>query len=119
MGNVVGGAAAQVKTGQISYSPKNSSKNIEEILSQVKMASCKKMFDFETNSYHLPDNVFLIASGRIVEGAREYMCEQLSNGQHKRILFWDSNLIIERCEDEGLPSGVQLDIQGYLNAIRG
>lgn len=86
--------AAQVKTGDISYSAKSSSKNIEEILTQVRMAQGKKIFDFETNSYHSPDHVFLIASGNIVEGAQAYLCEQLSETKASRILFWDSNLII-------------------------
>lgn len=107
--------AAQVKTGPISYSSREPSKNIEEILTQVRMAFGKRMFDFETNSSHLPDHVFLIASGRIVEGARAYLCEQLSDARWQRILFWDSNLIIERCEERGLPRGVQLEIRRYLN----
>jgi hypothetical protein len=106
--------AAQVKTGDILYAAKSSSKNIEEILTQVRMAQSKKIFDFETNSYHLPDHVFLIASGNIVEGARSYLCEQLSETKAHRILFWDSNLICERLETIGLPKGIQIEIGNYL-----
>jgi hypothetical protein len=106
--------AAQVKAGCISYSAKEPSKNIEQILTQVKMAQNKKMFDYETNRYHKPDNVIFIASGKIVEGARTYLCEQLSEVQSQRILFWDSNLILERSEKVGLPSGVQYEIRNFL-----
>ena len=106
--------AAQVKTGGISYSPKKSSRNIEEILTQIRMAQRKKIFDFETNSYHMPDHVLFIASGSIVEGARTYLCEQLSETKANRILFWDSNLIIERSEELGLPTGIQIEIRNYL-----
>lgn len=106
--------AAQVKTGNITYSAKRSSGNIEEILTQVRMAQSKKIFDFETNSYHQPDHVFLIASGNIVEGARTYMYERLSATKANRILFWDSNLIIEKAERIGLPKGIQMEITNYL-----
>lgn len=106
--------AAQVKTGPISYSAKEPTKNIEQILTQVKMAQNKKMFDYETNRYHKPDNVIFIASGKIVEGARSYLCEQLSEVESQRILFWDSNLILERSEKVGLPSGVQYEIRNFL-----
>ncbi len=106
--------AAQVKTGNITYSAKSSSENIEEILTQVRMAQGKRIFDFETNSYHLPDHVFLIASGNIVEGARSYLCEKLSETKANRILFWDSNLIIETSERIGLPKGIQMEISNYL-----
>lgn len=109
--------AAQVKTGRISYSAKKPSMNIEGILNQVRMAFKKEMFDFETNSHHLPDHIFLIASGKIVEGAREYLCKQLSSVQ-QRILFWDSNLIIEKCEEKGLSHCTQLEIKKYLDAIK-
>lgn len=106
--------AAQVKAGKISYSPTKSEKNIEQILTQVKMAQNKKMYDFETNSYHNPDHVLLIASGQIVEGARSYLCEQLSKTQDSRILFWDCNLVQERAEKTGLPNGVQLEIRNFI-----
>jgi hypothetical protein len=106
--------AAQVKAGSISYSAKEPTKNIEQILTQVKMAQNKKMFDYETNRYHKPDNVIFIASGKIVEGARSYLCEQLSEVQSQRILFWDSNLILERSEKVGLPAGVQYEIRNFL-----
>lgn len=106
--------AAQVKAGPISYSPKEPTKNIEQILTQVRMAQNKKMFDYETNRYHKPDHVIFIASGKIVEGARAYLCEQLSEEQSHRILFWDSNLILERSEKVGLPSGVQHEIRNFL-----
>lgn len=111
--------AAQVKAGPISYSAKEPSRNIEQILTQIKMAQNKKMFDYETNSYHKPDNVIFIASGQIVEGARHYLCEQLSEMQAQRILFWDSNLIIERSEKVGLPTGVQYEIRNFLKAKYG
>lgn len=106
--------AAQVKAGPISYSAKEPTKNIEQILTQIKMAQNKKMFDYETNSYHKPDNVIFIASGKIVEGARLYLCEQLSEAQSQQILFWDSNLILERSEKIGLPSGIQYEIRNFL-----
>lgn len=106
--------AAQVKAGPISYSAKEPAKNIEQILIQVRMAQNKKMFDYDTNRYHKPDHVILIASGNIVEGARIYLCEQLSEEQSQRILFWDSHLILERSEKVGLPSGVQHEIRNFL-----
>jgi hypothetical protein len=106
--------AAQVKAGAISYSAKEPTKNIEQILIQARMAQNKKMFDYETNRYHKPDHVIFIASGKIVEGARAYLCEQLSETQSQRILFWDSHLILERSEKVGLPSGVQHEIRNYL-----
>ncbi len=106
--------AAQVKAGPITYSAKEPSKNIEQILTQVKMAQNKNMFDYETNRYHKPDNVIFIASGQIVEGARLYLCEQLAEMQAQRILFWDSNLILERSEKVGLPTGVQFEIRNFL-----
>lgn len=106
--------AAQVKAGPILYSAKEPTKNIDQILTQVKMAQNKKMFDYETNRYHKPDNVIFIASGKIVEGARSYLCEQLSEVQSQRILFWDSNLILERSEKVGLPPGVQYEIRNFL-----
>jgi len=105
--------AAQVKAGKITYSPTQSEKNIEQILTQVRMAQNKEMYDFETNSFHRPDHVLLIASGQIVEGARSYLCEQLFKSQNSRILFWDSNLIQERAEKAGLPNGVQLEIRNF------
>jgi hypothetical protein len=106
--------AAQVKTGNVTYSAKSPSDNIEEILTQVRMAKSKTMFDFETNTYHRPDHVFLIASGTIVEGARSYLCERLSERNSNAILFWDSNLMIERSESIGLPKGIQVEISNYL-----
>lgn len=105
---------AQVKTGSITYSAKKSSENIEEILTQVKMAQGKRIFDFETNSYHLPDHVFLVASGAIAEGARSYLCEKLSEKDGNPILFWDNNLMIEKSECIGLPKGIQMEISNYL-----
>ncbi|WP_289022487.1 ATP-binding protein [Desulfobacter postgatei] len=107
--------AAQVKAGKISYSPTQSERNIEQILTQVRMAQNKEMYDFEANSYHKPDHVLLIASGKIVEGARIYLCQQLYKSQNSRILFWDSNLIQERAEKTGLPNGVQFEIRNFAN----
>jgi hypothetical protein len=106
--------AAQVKVGDISYSPSSPSKNIENVLSQIAMAFNRKMYDVQTSDYHLPDNVFFIASGNIVEGAREYLYEQLSGERRKRILFWDSSLIVETVFGKGLPKGMQLEIKRYL-----
>ena len=106
--------AAQVKAGPITYSARKPSSNIEQILTQVKMAQNKEMFDYETNTYHKPDLVILIASGEIVEGARLYLCEQLAKAHGQRILFWDSNLISERSEEVGLPAGVQYEIRNFL-----
>jgi hypothetical protein len=107
--------AAQVKAGPISYSAKEPTKNIEQILIQVRMAQNKNMFDYETNTHHKPDHIFLIASGNIVEGARAYLCEQLSGTQSHRILFLDSNLILEKAEKAGLPFGVQQEIGKFLS----
>jgi len=78
------------------------------------MAQGKKIFDFETNSYHIPDHVFLVASGTIAEGARSYLCEKLSETKASPILFWDNNLMIEKSESIGLPKGIQMEISNYL-----
>jgi hypothetical protein len=111
--------AAQVKTGQILYSPSRPTRNIETILSQVRMAFKKKMFDAQIATYSTPDNVFFIASGEIVEGARQYLYEQLDGERARRILFWDSHLIIESCFKKGLPKGMQLEIKNYLMTENG
>jgi hypothetical protein len=106
--------AAQVKTGNILYSAVKPSQNIQQILTQVAMAFEKKMFDAQEARHHVPDNVFFVASGEIVEGARQYLNERLSAQENKRILFWDKGLIIETCVEKGLPQGMQLEIERYL-----
>lgn len=113
--------AAQVKTGNLIYSVSETTapsqtKNIEKVLTQVRMAFDYEMFDAETNSMNLPDHALLVATGEINEGARLYLSQSLSREKRRRILFWEGNYLLERILEIGLPKGCQIEIKKYLRA---
>lgn len=105
--------AAQVKIGNIRYSASKKSSNIDNILTQVKMAFDYEMFDFETNTMNLPDHVLLVTTGEMDEGARLLLSQILSRDKRRRILIWESRYLMEKILKEGLPKGCQIEIEKY------
>ncbi len=108
--------AAQVKTGKIKYSGSNKNKNIENILTQLRMAFESEIFDIETNTQTLPDHIFFISTGSIAEGARKYLHQTISREKNRRIIIWEGQYILERIIEKGLPTGCQIDVKRYLES---
>jgi len=116
--------AAQVKTGNLAYSAKKTTTNakglnIQEALTQARMAFEYEMFDLETNTMNLPDHVLLVATGEINEGARLFLSQSLSREKQRRLLMWEGNYLLERILKEGLPRGCQIEIKKYVQSISG
>jgi hypothetical protein len=93
----------QVKIGRIHSSGSALDKNIGGILSQLLMMLMYPVFDSETNSKHLIDNIYLVSSGEITKQARTLLSEFLDNGMRRSILFLDRDEILNLCVNWGLP----------------
>lgn len=108
--------AAQVKVGEIKYSSSKKGKNIENILTQLRMAFEREIFDCETNIKTLPDHIFLVSTGFIAEGAKEYLYQTITAEKKRRIMIWEGQYILERIMKEGLPPGCQIEVKKYIES---
>jgi hypothetical protein len=93
---------AQIKKGKIG-SGEAVPENIGRILSQINMIMQYPIFDNQTNSKHLIDHVFLVASGEITKPARHYLSESLNRESRRNILLLDHKDIIDLCINYSLP----------------
>lgn len=110
--------ASQVKTGEISSSAKEPNKNIESILTQIRMGFKWEVFDPQTNSYHNVNHVLVIASGDISSSAQEYVYRQLAQDKSPgRVIWIDGNRLLELAQGSAIPVGMQTDIKAYLRAV--
>jgi len=95
--------AAQVKAGNIAYGISKPSRNIENLLTEARMAFEKTFVDPEINRDVRVDHVFVVASGSINEGARSYLLERISEEKRRKMLFLDRDDIIGLTRRFGLP----------------
>ncbi|MFZ7137846.1 MAG: helix-turn-helix domain-containing protein [archaeon] len=109
--------AAQVKTEDINYSASGKNENVENILTQLKMAIEREMFDAETNTMNLPDHGLLVTTGEINEGARNFLTNTLAREKRRKIFIWEGNYLVERIIKDGLPKGCQIEIKEYLISV--
>jgi hypothetical protein len=93
---------AQIKKGKIG-SGEAAPENIGRILSQINMIMQYPIFDTQTNSKHLIDHVFLVASGEITKPARQYLSESLDRESRRNILLLDHKDITDLCINYSLP----------------
>lgn len=95
--------AAQVKAGDIIYGISKPNQNVEQLLTEARMALEKTIFDPEINRDVRVDHVFIVASGNINEGARNYLLERISEEKRRNLLFLDCEDIIGLARQFGLP----------------
>lgn len=88
---------AQVKKGRIHSAASQPEGNVASILSQLEMMFRHEVFDAETNSKHLIDHAFLIASGEITKSVRNLLAEHLTRNARRQVLFMDREEILDHC----------------------
>lgn len=99
--------AAQVKAGNIIYGISKPNQNVEQLLTEARMALEKTIYDPEINRDVRVDHVFIVASGNINEGARKYLLERISEEKRRNLLFLDCEDIIGLACQFGLPNPEQ------------
>lgn len=106
----------QTKRGSITLSS-DSQKNLHDIRAQVRTALESPFKCVQTKSVLLPDRVYLIASGRINQAARDWITANVSNDP--RIHYLDRDDLI-RSLDEHCPEiwlNITADVFPYLHAL--
>lgn len=103
--------AAQVKAENINYGISKPSQNIERLLTEALMAFEKKFVDPEINCEVRVDHVFVITSGTINAGARDFLLERISLDKRRQVLFIDRDEIIRLAHQYGLPQFNQSSIR--------
>ncbi len=106
--------SAQVKKGDIKYSPRDMDTFVEKILHQTYAQLEWEMPDPEIGINIKPDHILLIVSGEINAGAKKYIYSH-SLTKSRRVLLWERQTILRLCQERGLPKTVQdtiLDFNG-------
>jgi len=104
--------SAQVKKGNIKANTKLQDGFVEKVLSQTYAQLNWEMPDPELGINVKPDHVLLIVSGDITEAAKQYIYRH-SLTKERRVLIWEKEQILRRCEEFGLPETVQHTILNY------
>jgi len=107
---------SQVKIGTIGASAKQPTQEIEGILTEIRPAFHKKIFDPDIGKSMKPDHVFLITSGKIGEQAKLYLYEQIES-QDRNIKILEREQLIDLYFKNGLPESEQNKIKFYKKAI--
>lgn len=106
----------QTKRGSITLAA-DSQKNLHDIRAQVRTALESSFKCVETKSVLFPTRVYLIASGRINQAAREWITT--NNGQDPRIQYLDRDDLIKNV-DQHCPEtwlSITADVFPYLHAL--
>lgn len=87
----------QAKKGKLDSAgmSKKGSKNISEILNQVRMMLGHEIFDPEVNRRVLVDHAFIIAGGEITKQARNWLGGQLDVTKRSQVMFMDRDDILD------------------------
>lgn len=105
---------AQIKKGTIGASAKQPTKEIEGILSEIRPAFNKNIFDPEISREVKPDHVYLITSGRIGEQAKNYLYEQIDTDFKRNLLLLERKQLIDLFFKNSLSLLDQEEIKEYL-----
>lgn len=108
--------ALQTKKGNLNLSG-TSNKNLLDAVTQINTALETSIVLLETRRNVTPNNVMLIASGRINDAARQHIIDKISS---PNILFLDSDELVPRI-DENYPElwlGIEADLLPYFQAIQ-
>ncbi|TES97720.1 MAG: hypothetical protein E3J90_06565 [Promethearchaeota archaeon] len=108
---------SQVKIGTIGASAKQPTQEIESILTEIRPAFHKSIFDPDIGKSMKPDHVFLITSGRIGEQAKLYLYEQLES-QDRKIKILEREQLIDLYFNHGLPESEQNKIKYFKKTRR-
>ena len=103
---------SQVKIGTIGASAKQPTQEIEKVLTEIRPAFRKSIFDPDIGKRMKPDHVFLITSGKIGEQAKLYLYEQLES-QDRNIKILEREQLINLYFKHGLPESEQNKIKNY------
>lgn len=109
---------AQVKKGDITSSSKEPDKEIEKLLTEIRPAFNKKVFDDEIGRSIKPHHVFLVSSGIINEYARVYLEEQLEDEYKGQLLLLDRDKLYDLYVKYGLSKPEQAALTDYLKKIK-
>ncbi|HYB92677.1 MAG TPA: hypothetical protein VED00_00820 [archaeon] len=104
--------ATQVKRGKIDV-PADSKNEITTILNELRNMFDSAIFDYDVNKSTKIDYALLVSSGIITEAARNLIDKTLENEIKRRILFIDSEDIVDFCAKYGLPLDVQQEIEKF------
>ncbi len=109
---------AQVKKGDIKSSSKVPSKEIERILTEIRPAFNKKVFDDEIGKSFKPHHVFLVSTGIINEYARLYLEEQIEDEYRGQLLLLERDKLYDLYVKYGLSKPEQAALTDYLKKIK-
>ena len=109
---------AQVKKGDIKSSSKEPSKEIERILTEIRPAFKKKVFDEEISKHLKPNHVFLVASGIINEYAKEYLYEQLEDEYKGQLLLLERDKLYDLYNVYGLSNPEQAALTDFTKELK-
>lgn len=109
---------AQVKKGNITSSSKEPDKEIEKILTEIRPAFKKKVFDDEIGKSVKPHHVFLVASGIINDYAKLYLEEQLEDEYKGQILVMDRDKLYDLYNQYGLSKPEQITLTENIKKIK-
>lgn len=108
--------AVQTKIGSLNMS-KSASQSIVEASTQLKTATQTKILLLKTKEKKYPAKVFLCVSGKINEGAKDYIIEEVKNSQ---LIFMDSDDIIPLI-DKNFPElwfGIDAELMPYFRLLK-
>ncbi len=109
---------AQVKKGDIKSSSKEPNKEIERILTEIRPAFKKKVFDEEISKYLKPNHVFLVATGTISEYAKEYLYEQLEDEYKGQLLLLERDKLYDLYVEYGISNPEQIALTGFTRELK-
>jgi hypothetical protein len=104
---------SQIKVGKIGASSKQPTQEIESILTEIRPAFRKEIFDPDINRKMKPDHVFFITSGKIGEQAKDYLYEQIDSTADRNIKLLEREVLIDLYFKYGLPEKEQNLIKTY------
>ena len=110
---------SQIKIGTIGASSSQPTQEIEGILSEIRPAFNKSIFDPDIGRNITPDHVYLITSGRIGEQAKVYLYEQIDKSQRRNLLLLENHQLIELYFKYGLPEKDQKEIIRIITEVEG
>ena len=109
---------AQVKKGDIKSSSKEPNKEIERILTEIRPAFKKKVFDDEISKHFKPNHVFLVASGIINEFAKNYLYEQLEDEYKGQLLLLERDKLYDLYNEYGISNPEQVALTDFIKDLK-
>ncbi len=104
---------AQIKRGDIKSSSQEPDKEIEKILTEIRPAFNKRIFDDEIGKQVKPHHVYLVTSGYINEYARAYLEEQLEDEYKGQLLLLDRDKLFDLYIEYGVSTPEQSALENF------